>query len=66
MFGLFENLYCYLNRHHSTAHKQDARVALASNFKGKIHSKQNFLHDRNVCTELWVLRGFLFLGFPRV
>ncbi len=32
----------YLNHHHTTAHKQrDASVALASNFKGKIHSQRN-------------------------
>ncbi len=39
----------------------DARVALASNFKGKMHSKQNLFAKcmTNVCTELWFLRGFL-------
>ncbi len=32
----------YLNRHHTTEHRQrDGRVALDSNFKGQIHSQQN-------------------------
>ncbi len=40
---MFGNLYFYLNRHHTTAHYNngDARAALASNFKDKMHSKQN-------------------------
>ncbi len=42
MLGSFENLYFYLNRHHTAEHKQgDDRVALASDFKGKIRSQQN-------------------------
>ncbi len=47
---MFGNLYFYLNRHHTTANRQrDARVALASNFKGKMHSQQKLfyqMHDR--------------------
>ncbi len=43
MFGSFENLYFYLNRHHTTlsTNNRDVRVALASDFKGKIGSQQN-------------------------
>ncbi len=57
---MFGNLYFYLNRHHTTAHYNngDARVALASNFKGKMHSKQNIFAKR--MTEMFALNcGFL-------
>ncbi len=50
MFGLLGNLYFYLNRHHTTA--------LASNFKGKMHSKQNIF--AKCMTKMFALNcGFL-------
>ncbi len=63
MFGLFGNLYFYLNRHHTTAHRQrDARVALASNFKGKMHSQQKLF--TKCMTEMFALKYVL--GFLRI
>ncbi len=48
----------YLNRHHITAHKQrDARVALESNFKGKIHSQQKLF--AKCMTEMFALNYVL-------
>ncbi len=42
MCGSFGDLYFDLNRHHTlSTNTGDARVALASDFKGKIHSQQN-------------------------
>ncbi len=50
MFGLFG--------HHTTVHrKRGARVALASNFKGKIHSQQNLF--AKCMTEMFVLNYVL-------
>ncbi len=55
---MFGNLYFYLNRHHTTAHRQrDARVALASNFKGKMHSQQK--HFTKCMTEMFALNYVL-------
>ncbi len=41
MFGSFENLYFYLNRHYTAEHKQRGRQNLASDFKSKIRSQEN-------------------------
>ncbi len=50
--------FFYLNRHHTTEHRQrDTRVALASNFKSKIHSQQNLF--AKCMTEMFALNYVL-------
>ncbi len=53
------NLYFYLNRHHTSAHKQrDARVALASDFKVKYSQQKLFAKCMTEMFALnYVLRG---------
>lgn len=54
-----------LNRHHTTAHKEkyerytgDARTALISDLKGKIHCHQNYVHDGSRITTKAILYCF--------
>ncbi len=53
MFGSFENLYFYLKRHQTTAHKQRGPDLLLPQIsKVKLIVNKTFfwqMHDRNVC-----------------